>query len=190
MILLQIHLVTLPQSVWRSWPPDRALMHLASDALGMERRIQKGVDVATERTRYKLLCDRIETLALEAIQTKRAKVAVLGLGEFGRPLGNAYLRLIEKLADEGGGRVWEDSSANPKARVALAKTIFPPGKEVDARRDFFAHVIERLRAGEFSGADRAEEVDQLEAASIVHRSYSKAARHGHAVVEVVSAMGS
>ena len=77
MLPVDIYFVAVPGETWSSWPPERALMHLANDAIGIERRIRKGVDVVRERVRYRMLSESIESLALEAFRSKRARAWLL-----------------------------------------------------------------------------------------------------------------
>jgi len=64
---LQVHFIEIPARIWETEPGSRPFKELAKDAVGMERRIEKGVNVTEERERYALICNWIEQQALDLL---------------------------------------------------------------------------------------------------------------------------
>lgn len=95
--------------VWESWPEDRPLVELSKDALDMERRIQKGVNLDKERTRYTQICTRIESLAMMLATDKKATCHIHwpGASDYDRR-ASSYLHLIETFQRQSA----HDAAAN------------------------------------------------------------------------------
>lgn len=109
---IEVHLVAIPARLWASWPTDRALALLAQDALGIERRIDKGVNVRKERARYTLLCNQIESLALRLVRSRKVtRCVVWTASAVGEKKAATYLQLIEALREHDIGHLLEIASA-------------------------------------------------------------------------------
>ncbi len=114
MIPLDVHLIGVPEQIWRSWPDERKLADLAGDALGMERRIRKGVNVVKERARYTQICHRIEHLALELAQNGKApKFLFWPGGVAGDERASCYTVLLECAKERFAREIGEMKSIVP-----------------------------------------------------------------------------
>lgn len=78
MITTYFYLCSLPRTMWEqdvSWNEHIIALHsFVKDAIGIERRIQKGVNQDNERTRYNLCCARIEATVASQALTSAATV--------------------------------------------------------------------------------------------------------------------
>jgi hypothetical protein len=78
MITTYFYLCALPRAMWEqdvSWNERAIAIHsFVKDAIGIERRIQKGVNQDNERTRYNLCCARIEATVVSQPLTSAATV--------------------------------------------------------------------------------------------------------------------
>ena len=76
MITSYFYLCALPKALWEqdvSWNEHIVAIHsFVKDAIGIERRIQKGVNQDNERTRYNLCCARIEAAVASQALTSAA----------------------------------------------------------------------------------------------------------------------
>lgn len=93
MTQLQVTLVQVPYNLWCAWPEDRSLEELCKDALGMERRILKGVQVKSEELRYTQMCNRIETLVVDLSQRWKLLILAIDGAE-----AESYLNLVGHLS--------------------------------------------------------------------------------------------
>ena len=95
-------LCAVPPEVWdenTSLPEPRSLLNgLLQDALGIERRLPKRVNLENERSRYTLCCDQIESIASQlAISFKTLEEFETGLrdGRFpARAIDEAYMHFL------------------------------------------------------------------------------------------------
>lgn len=187
MIPFQVQLIAIPRKIWEAWPEDRQLMHLANDALGIERRIQKGVDVVKERKRYKQLCDWIETKAIEAAHEHGAKSLQLG-----GPDAPAYAELIERLRENDrvrttfAGKRGAGDAAARVSREALGKTIFPPGEAVSDQRQVFERLSSDLSGKDLPEVNAKQRTIWMALAAAKAKFYKHAESTGSAVIEVLS----
>lgn len=103
----QINSYLIPKSLWEQGYPGRAdlppLAIPARDALDIERRAQKGVNLRNEANRYILCCERIQgivrELAHEAHLLRPPMVWPAHHGPIASvPSARAYLALIEALS--------------------------------------------------------------------------------------------
>lgn len=109
----RIFLCALPSSAWSSATPETVsalnIARFADDALGCERRIEKGVNLADEHSRYTLCCQRLEQEIIlrgqpRPISHVRELDAAVRAGQI--PLLEIdpdYLRLIAESADGPSG---------------------------------------------------------------------------------------
>jgi len=193
LIPLQVQLVAIPPKVWNSWPPDRQLVHLANDALGIERRIQKGVDVVKERVRYRQLCDWIEAKALEAGQGLGGKAWRFETdAKSGQPSANDYMRLVELLASSQMARQTfaaqraKTSSATKVSREIVGKTVYPPGAAVTEQRQLFEQLASGLVDKLFPQVAGSERKAWAEAAKFKAAAYREAEAMRAGMIEVVA----
>lgn len=89
---MSVRLVEVPLTVWRDWPRERTFAQLAQDALGFERRIRKGVNVAQERRCYAQVCHAIESRAANLPNVSPIRVLT-----WQGPTALAYVVIVECL---------------------------------------------------------------------------------------------
>lgn len=114
---IEYRLIGIPASVWSSWPKDRKLSDLANDALGMERRIIKGVNAGRERFRYMQTCEHMESLALQLAREGSALVELR--------LTNADARRYAALVEALSTTTEVEMLAFPKDAIALTSAPLP-----------------------------------------------------------------
>lgn len=130
----QISSILIPNTVWKVGYAGRSdlppLRVPARDALDIERRAEKRVNLRNEIRRYTLCCDRIQGIALEL---SRSGIASMGMqwhtfrdGNDGRSSARALLAVIEELARtvDRMQRTTPGSIQNLYNRVG--RVFFPP----------------------------------------------------------------
>ncbi len=63
-------IIEIPNILWNSYPEERSFFELVCDLEGAARRINKGVNVKLEETRYSQLCSHIESAAIDLVWAK------------------------------------------------------------------------------------------------------------------------
>lgn len=92
MIEPSITFVRVPKSIWNSYPADRTFAAAAEDLIGMERKIDKGVQLSLEAFRHHHLSVLVESRALDAIAEKKLPHLVIVQSGY-----DAYRRMLFKL---------------------------------------------------------------------------------------------
>jgi len=102
-------LVITPPSFWGEGKGEAGpATGFVRDALDIERRIPKGVNLESERSRYFLCCRRIQDAARESDGYNSAKV-----------LGGGYLQVLHALGARPGTRLqFRQRAADVKAMTA------------------------------------------------------------------------
>ncbi len=126
MITARFTLCALPSIVWEQdvqWgDQDIAIRSFVADALGIERRLGKGVNLDNERARYTLCCARLEAALKLPIHAPVSDPGAfrLALDAFRLPvcfLGQEYLDAVDLMLREVRARSME---------MRLGATFFPP----------------------------------------------------------------
>lgn len=166
---------------------------MAADALGIERRILKQVELRKERVRYRQLCDRIENLASELAHAQQGESVVLsGTSDSSGVSGRGYISLIERLATVKPPRetfAMKRTSQEAMVKVyrdAIGKTVFPPGLSVAEQKSLFERLASGRIARVFQGANTKDQDTWMAAANAKAEFYRRAESEGAAVVEVVA----
>jgi len=163
---IQIQFIAVPPRFWSAWPKDRPLTLLAEDARGIERRIRKAVNLRRERTRYRLLCNQIESLAQELAASGEKILTGCWVGR----AAEMYIDFVENLQQT--------------ANCFVGKSIYAPGDEVSQVQYLFAGLTEAaLSHAGFNGED-AKAFATCAASKAGF--YKRAGDSGAAVIEVVS----
>lgn len=126
MITTRFYLCALPGAMWEqdvSWNDHSIAIHsFVEDALGIERRIRKGVNQDNERTRYNLCCARIEAAIsswpmASATNAKQFKAALGARRLPAIALEAGYLDLLAPIIQKAPVKASE---------IRLGATFFPP----------------------------------------------------------------
>ena len=143
MTTVRFYLCAVPAAWWTGeFPvgdPRATFAAFVDDALSIERRIARGVNLETERTRYGLCCQRIEAAVrtgLDLIEDTAHLAPVLGMGRLPAvELGTEYVDLLERLLFE--------PRLEERARTARLGTSFYPPDTLGAH----IAVFEQLTSG-------------------------------------------
>ena len=127
MTTTHITLCAVPAAMWAITEPTDdgrpTVGVFVCDALAIEKRIKKGVNLEDERVRYSLCCARIEALACTRMQYIKSQAdfkRLLDLGMFpAYPLGVNYLDVLMRL-------LAEDHLQARTSGIRLGATFFPP----------------------------------------------------------------
>ncbi len=92
-------MVEIPQDLWSTFPAQRSLNSLSTDAVGNERRIRKGVAAGRERARYTQLCNWIEATTLSLQHDGRAAASLIWQDGTASRTVAAYVQLVEFLQE-------------------------------------------------------------------------------------------
>lgn len=144
MTMTRVILCAVPEARWAATGQPGVegptLGGLVADALAIERRMRKGVNLEDERIRYGLCCARIEALTTAGMQYFESQAefkSVLASGRFpAHPLGVAYLDVLRQILDEGQPQI-------EAVNIRLGATFFPPG-EIRKHAMEFNRLAERL----------------------------------------------
>lgn len=188
MISLDVRFVAIDNVVWTTWPHDRALIHLANDALGIERRIRKRVDELNERSRYRQICEWIEMKGLEHSEVDPSRTWRLVPDSDGSiPSANHYVQLVDALTDayERLPRSATISAHSRNCRAALGRTFFAPDGAVAEQGELFERFSAELLDTLFPDASALTLNRWKLAADYKARAYADAARMGNAMIEIV-----
>lgn len=168
---IQVHLIAIPAvPYWNEWPADRPMSLLAQDAQGIARRIRKGVNLQREQVRYTLLCNQIESLALQLAGDNEE----IKRGRWISKPAKLYLDLIERL---------QQTSISSAATRFLGRSFFAPGDEVSGERMRFAN----LKAPELALSLDDKRGELFAKLALIKAKFYEEAEHAEAaVVEVVS----
>lgn len=140
MITPQVHLCALPAATWESeteWGGHSiAIGSLVADAMGIERRIQKGVNVEAERNRYNLCCARIESSIPSSLlthcETDDDFLGALARERIpARTLAAIYLDILRVLLDDTPATTASDR---------IGATVFPP-EQVEVQYEAFLRAV-------------------------------------------------
>ena len=142
-----VKLIAISRTDWENWPSDRALGDLTGDALAMQRRAAKGVNVSVERCLFLQLARRIDSLALR----KMNDVPECPPCSFDRESAAEYVALKETLifSRDKEEPVWEGKEETAEKSPRKAKNGF---------RRFFSRLLE---LGKFFRRER-KKVEQPE----------------------------
>ena len=144
MIQSQYLLCAVPAELWStqtSFPePLSILQALIQDALAIERRLPKNVNLENERSRYTLCCDQIESIASQYISLFKTgdefKEGLKAMRFPVFPIDETYLHfLIQVMALE--------TEQKTATRIRLGASFFPPD-EVVAHGTAFEQLAEKL----------------------------------------------
>lgn len=137
MTTTHITLCAVPAAVWAATDQPSVgrptIGRLVQDALAIERRMKKGVNLEDERTRYNLCCARIEAITsacMEPLESQASFKTVLDSGRFpAHPLGITYLDVLRRL-------LAEDYLQARVGKTRLGATFFPPDTVRDHAMEF------------------------------------------------------
>ena len=172
MITSSIRLCALP-SIWWSENPDSfgSVATFEKDALGIERRIEKGVNLENEYARYVLCCNRIEALIpvsqFRYITNFDEFAATFKSGDI--PFTNLSISYIDILA------ILKDLSPS-EFRRCRAGAIFHIPSELSSHIEAFERILDRSSYKEHADIRRRLFF------------YNAALQHGCGVVELVDAV--
>jgi|GEM_PF-6218937 len=174
---ISVLLIALPETVWRSWPDDRSLAELAKDALAMERLITKGVDPHTQQLRYIQMSRRLQSLAMQYIQSTRTSDYLTWQGQE----AETYLGLLKNLQElektESLTSYTQNNTTNgsyiPRKTNFCAKCFYQPGSDTANQGNLFS----TLKTSSKDTALIARQKGDF---------YKKAYQHNAAVIEVVT----
>ncbi len=127
MTTTHITLCAVPAAMWATTEPTddgRPTVGIfVRDALAIEKRTKKGVNLEDERVRYSLCCARIEALACTRMQYIKSQADFKRLLDSGMfpayPLGVNYLDVLMRL-------LAEDHLQVRTSGIRLGATFFPP----------------------------------------------------------------
>jgi hypothetical protein len=130
----QISSILIPHTVWEAGlagRPDLPPLRVpARDALDIERRAEKRVNLRNEIRRYTLCCDRMQGIALElsrsGIATVRMQWYATSAADEGRPNARAFLAVIEELARTIDHIKRVATGPTPNLYNRVARVYFPP----------------------------------------------------------------
>jgi len=137
MITTRFYLCALPRAVWEqdvSWNDHSIAIHsFVEDALGIERRIRKGVNQDNERTRYNLCCARIEAATYSwpmasATNAEKFKAALEARRLPAVALEVGYLDVLAPIIQKAPVKASE---------IRLGATFFPPEMIEDHSSAFY-----------------------------------------------------
>ncbi len=143
MITTRFYLCALPGIMWKqevSWNDHSIAIHsFAEDALGIERRIRKGVNQDNERTRYNLCCARIEAAIYSwpmasAANARQFKAALEARRLPAIALEAGYLDVLALITQKAPLKASE---------IRLGATFFPP-ETVEAHNSAFYNLARQL----------------------------------------------
>ena len=149
MITSTVTLCALPEPIWHEktvWGNQTFAVHsFVEDVLGIEFRIQKGVNQENERTRLSLCCTRLEAaIKLATLQeTKSPSEFKSALASNNLPaitLGQNYLNSIRLM--------YQKAEAKSSA-MRLGATFFPP-KLIEPHINAFASLVTELDLSQLS----------------------------------------
>ncbi|HUW95602.1 MAG TPA: hypothetical protein VMW58_07420 [Anaerolineae bacterium] len=149
MITTRFYLCALPAAMWEedvSWNDHSIAIHsFVEDALGIERRIGKGVNQDNERTRYNLCCARIEAATYSwpmssAADAKQLKAALKARRLPAITLETDYLNVLALVTQKAPVKASE---------IRLGATFFPP-EMVEAHYSAFDDLARQLGLAEYT----------------------------------------
>lgn len=143
MITSTVTLCALPEPIWREktvWGNQTLVIHsFVEDALGIELRIQKGVNQENERSRLSLCCARLEA-AIKLADLKETKSP----SEFKSALTSKSLPAIELGQNYlGAMRLMYQKAGTKSIAMRLGATFFLP-KEIEHHINAFASLVTEL----------------------------------------------
>ncbi len=127
----QIKSFAVPNSVWENGHEDRpdlpALSLVARDALAIERRANKGVNLRNEQRRYTLCCERMQGITEELAYSNILRPSLVWPVEFAnnRPRTRAYLAVVDAIFPWMRTHLSKDEK-NRVVYFRFAHVFFPP----------------------------------------------------------------
>jgi len=179
---LQITFVMIGKSLWTKFPRDRAFADLLDDALAIERRISKAVDLDRERSRYKHICDWIESNALLCSN----ETGSFSMENASFPKALDYLSLIEQLSEQQVPRQFKPDPAQPCERpwhksVPIGMGFYVGENSISEQLAIFESVASDLASFVH---DPSKSIEQVANAKV--EAYKKFRGSAKAIFEVVS----
>lgn len=148
MSTVHFHVCAIAREEWEPGDGTNALVDrlapFVEDALGIESRIMRGINLEDERTRYNLCCDRIESLAgvlprtlvanqqefTAAVEAQHRPMSMLGAGYLDA-LRAMYELAPSKAADLRIGRTFFPPESVPEHMIAFQQLAKEAGLDDD-----------------------------------------------------------
>lgn len=130
----QISSILVPNAVWEAGlegRPDLPPLRVpARDALDIERRAEKRVNLRNEIRRYTLCCERMQGIVLELARAGIATVTMqwhaTQVADERRPNARAFLAVVEELAHTIDRMQRASPGSTPNLYNRVARIYFPP----------------------------------------------------------------
>jgi hypothetical protein len=121
-----VQVCIVPGSWWGASSPQPEFFQMVEEALAIEWRLPKGVDVERDRSRHAICARRVEQIVRSACQTPRETAQYKRIIQLGQPaagrLEESYLGVLDKMIS-----AVQDNPAWHAYRIGAS--IFPPGDQ-------------------------------------------------------------